>query len=195
MIMRGLSIVEAIVTIAVTSVILAVITQSVLSFYKSNRVALEESFQIRSAERGVQALVRDLRETTYGDNGAYPLATIASTTITFYSDVDHSAPIEQISYVLSANRLTRTVTYSAGDPPTYTGQSVTTVVSDFVRNLEDGIPMFRYFDAGGAEVTDPLDITDVVSVTVSLVVDITPVHAPGEFTLRSSASLRNLRPQ
>lgn len=192
---RGLTLMETIVTVAVTGIIVLVVTQAVLSFYKANRVALEESFQIRSAERGVQVLVRDLREATYGDNGAYPLNTIGTSTISFYSDIDHSAPIERIDYVLSGNRLTRSVTYSTGNPPQYTGTTTTSVVSDFVRNIEDGISMFRYFDASGAEVTDPLDIADIVSVTVSLVVDITPVHAPGEFTLRSSASLRNLRPQ
>ncbi len=193
--MRGLSIVEALVTIAVTSLLLLVISDAVLSFYKANRIALEESFQIRSAERGVQTLVRDLREATYGDNGAYPLGEIGTNSITFYSDVDRTSPVERIRYNLIDKQLYRTITSSAGTPPQYTGTTATSSVSDFVRNNEDGIPLFRYYDSAGIEVTDPADIADVVSVSISLVVDITPIHAPGEFTLRSSASLRNLRPQ
>jgi hypothetical protein len=87
------------------------------------------------------------------------------------------------------------VTQSAGLPPTYTGPVSTTTVSDSVRNFDDNLSVFRYYNASGAEVTDPAHIRDVVSVSVSIVVDITPIHAPGEFTLKSSASLRNLRAQ
>jgi Tfp pilus assembly protein PilW len=193
--MRGLTLIETIVTVAVFTIVIVAISQSVIYFYKANRVAFEESYQIRSAERGMQILVRDLREATYGDDGAYPLAEMASSSVTFYSDVDRSVPIEKIKYTISGRTLTRTVTLSAGDPPTYIGAVSTTTVSEYVRNWEDNIALFRYYDGNGVEVVNPADITDVVSVSVSIVVDITPVHAPGEFTLRSGATLRNLRPQ
>lgn len=193
--LRAFSLVEVIVVVGLTGIIMIAITQSVLSFYKSNQVSLEESYQIRSAQKGLDALVRDLREATYGDDGAYPVATMATSTLTFYSDVDHTSPIEKVSYVLSGTKLTRTVTKSSGTPPAYTGAGTSSSVSDFVRNNEDKIAMFRYYNANGVEVTDSSHIRDVVSVSISLVVDITPAHAPGEFTLRSSASLRNLRAQ
>jgi prepilin-type N-terminal cleavage/methylation domain-containing protein len=192
---RGLTLVEMLVTVAVFTVIIVVLSQSIIYFYKANRVAFEESYQIRSAERGMQILLRDLREATYGDDGAYPLAEMASSSVTFFSDVDRSVPIEKIRYSLSGKTLSRTVTLSAGEPPTYTGAIATTSVSEYVRNFEDNISMFRYYDENGGEVTNPADITDVVSVSISIVVDITPIHAPGEFTLRSGATMRNLRPQ
>lgn len=193
--MRAFTLIEMLVTIFVFTVILIAVTNSVLFFYRANTTAVEEAFQIRSAERGMDVLVRDLREATYGDDGSYPLAEMASTSITFYSDIDHSSPIERIRYLLNNKLLTRTVINSTGIPPTYTGAAATTTVSEFVRNSEDGIALFQYFDKNGDEVTDPLNITDVVSVSVSIVVDITPQHQPGEFTLRSGATLRNLRPQ
>lgn len=192
---HGFTLVEVIVVVAITGVIMIAITQSVLSFYKANRVSLEESYQIRSAQKGLDALVRDLREATYGDDGAYPLATMGSSTLVFYSDVDHTSPIEKITYVLSGTSLTRRITSSSGTPPAYTGSGVVSTVSDYVRNTEDNVAMFRYYDASGNEVTNSSHIRDVISVSVTLVVDITPAHAPGEFTLKSSASFRNLRSQ
>ena len=193
--LRGLTLVEAVVTVGIVAVITVAIAGSVLMFYRANRVAFEESYQIRSAERGMQVLVRDLREATYGDDGAYPLASIASSSITFYSDVDRTSPVERVAYALSGKTLTRTVTQSTGTPPTYTGAVSVSYVSEYVRNYDDNIPIFRYYDAQGVEVTNSSDIAKVVSVSLNLIVDITQAHAPGEFTLKSGATLRNLRPQ
>jgi prepilin-type N-terminal cleavage/methylation domain-containing protein len=192
---RGITFIEMLVSISVVAVIMIAASQSVLFFYRTNRVALEESYQIRSAQRGIATLVRDLREATYADTGAYPLASIASSSITFYSDIDKSSPIEKIEYKLSGQKLTRTITQSTGVPPTYTGAVSTSTVSEYVRNFGDNVSVFRYYDATGAEITDPNDIAQVVSLSISIVVDITPIHAPGEFTLRSGATIRNLRPQ
>lgn len=192
---RGLTLVETVVTVGIVAVITVAIAQSVILFYKANRVAFEESYQIRSAERGLQVLIRDLREATYGDDGAYPLSSIASSSITFYADVDRTNPIEKVTYTLTGKLLQRTVRSSTGNPPTYTGAVATSTVSEFVRNFDDNQSLFRYFDAAGAEVTSSADIASIVSVSVNLIVDITPIHAPGEFTLKSGATLRNLRPQ
>lgn len=192
---RGITLIEMVVTVGIVAVITVAITQSVILFYKSNRIAFEESYQIRSAERGLQVLIRDLREATYGDNGAYPLGAIASSSVTFYADVDRTNPIEKITYTLTGKLLRRTITKSTGTPPTYTGEISTSTVSEYVRNFDDDKPLFRYFDAAGSEITASSEIARVVSVSVNLVVDITPIHAPGEFTLKSGATLRNLRPQ
>ncbi len=192
---RGLTLIEVVVSVGIIAVIMVVISQSVIYFYRANRVTFEESYQIRSAQKGVQVLIRDLREATYGDNGAYPLATIASSTLTFYSDVDRTSPVEQIKYQLTGQKLTRTIVSSTGIPPTYTGAIATSTVSEYVRNIGDNISLFRYYNAAGVEVTSQTDIADVVSVAVCVVVEITPIHAPGEFTLRSGATIRNLRPQ
>lgn len=192
---RGMTMIEVVVAIGIIALITVAITQSVIMFYRVNRVAFEEAYQIRSAERGLQVMVRDLREATYGDDGAYPLGSIASSSITFYADLDRSNPIERVEYKLIGKSLYRTVTTSTGNPPTYTGSKATSTVSEYVRNFEENAPLLRYFDAAGAEVTSATEIARVVSVSINLVVDITPVHAPGEFTLRSGATLRNLRPQ
>lgn len=193
--LRGLTLIEMVVSVGIIAIIMVVITQSVIYFYRANRTNFEESYQITSAQKGVQVLIKDLREATYGDNGAYPLESIASTSVTFYSDVDRSAPVERIKYQLNGTSLTRTITNSVGTPPTYTGAVSTSTLSDYVRNIGDNIPVFRYYNAAGTEVVSQADIADVVSVSVSIVVDITPIHAPGEFTLRSGATIRNLRPQ
>lgn len=190
---RGLSLIESLVAIGIFTVIMSAIVSSVIFFYRANTSSLEQSFQIDSARRGVEFMVRDIREATYGDNGAYPLAEIASTSITFYSDTDQDAVIERIRYTLEGTQLFRHVLDSSGTPPTYTGAGATSTVSVYVRNDEEIVPIFRYYDANGVEITDYVEVDEVRSIVIDLIVNIQPVRKPEEFTLHSSATIRNLR--
>lgn len=191
--LRGLTLLETIVTVAIFTVIMISITDSVRFFYRANISSIEQSYQIESARRGVEFLVRDLREASYGDDGSYPIAEISSTTITFFSDTDKDAYIERMRYSMDGTSLYRNVLESSGSPLTYTGTGATSTVSEYVRNFEEATPIFSYYDENGVEITDYDEVDEVRSVVVNLVVNIQPIRAPEEFTLRSSATLRNLR--
>lgn len=190
---RGITLIEALVWVSIFSVVMSAIIGSVIFFYRANTSSLEQGYQIESARRGTISLVRDLRQASYGDNGAYPLAHIASTTLTFYSDTDKDDVIERIRYSLEGSNLHRHVVDSSGNPPQYTEAGATTTVSSHVRNLESGKAVFQYYDADGNEVTNYAEVDEVRSIVISLVVNILPIRAPEEFTLQSSATLRNLR--
>ena len=191
--MRGLTLIETIVTVAIFAIIMVAIADSVRFFYRANTSSIEQSYQIESARRGVEFLVRDLREASYGDDGSYPISAISSTTITFFSDTDKDAYIERMRYGVDGTTLYRNQLESSGTPPTYTGSGATSTVSEYVRNFEEGVPIFSYYDENGVEITDYNEVDEVRSVVVNLVVNIQPIRAPEEFTLRSSANLRNLR--
>lgn len=180
------------VTVAIFTILMIAIVESVQFFYRANTSSLEQSFQIDSARRGVEFMVRDIREAQNGDDGSHPIAAMGSTTLTFFSDTDKDASVERIHYELSDTFLYRNVLDSSGAPPTYTGAGSTSTVSDFVRNDEEGIALFRYYDENGVEITNYTLIGDVRTVTVNLIVNILPIRAPEEFTLRSSATIRNL---
>jgi type II secretory pathway pseudopilin PulG len=190
----GLTLIETVVSVGIIVIIMGVVVSSVLFFYRANSVTLEQSYEVDQARKGVSHLVRDLREATLADTGAYPLASLASTSLTFYSDVDGDTNVEQITYALiGTTTLTRTVLNSTGNPLAYTGVGSSTNVSQYVRNLEEGQPIFRYYDEDGAEISNYTDILRPRFVSITLIVNISPVRAPNEFTLRSSATLRNLR--
>lgn len=189
----GFTLLETIITIAIISIIMIAITDSVRFFYRANTSSLEQSYQIDSARKGVSFLVRDLREASNGDNGTYPISEIGTSTITFFSDTDRDVSVEKITYELNGTILTRHVVDSSGNPPAYTSAGATSTVSIYVRNIEEEADLFTYYDRDGAVISDLQNIGDVRSVTINLVVNIQPIRAPNEFTLRSSATLRNLR--
>lgn len=190
---RGFTLLESLVVVSIFTIVMTAIVGSVIMFYRANAASLEQSYQINSARRGIEFLVREAREAAYADTGAYPVAGIASTSIAFYSDVDTDAPVELIRYTLLGTTLFRTSLDPSGVPPSYAGAGATSTVSEFVRNSEASTPVFRYYDAEGMEITDYTQVDEVRSVVVSLVVNILPLRAPEEFTLRAGATLRNLR--
>ena len=192
---RGLTYVEMLVVVMIFSMVMITIVNSVLYFYRTNKSSIEQAYQIESARKGIELLVRDIREATYSDVGAYPLVAMASSSLSFYSDTDRDNSIELIHYELQGKKLLRSVTNATGTPATYTGTTATTTVSSNVRNFSDNISVFQFFNASGTQATTSAGLASVLTVSVSLVVDITPQHAPGEFTLRSSATMRNLRKQ
>jgi hypothetical protein len=52
--------------------------------------------------------------------------------------------------------------------------------------------MFVYYDEDGKKATATTTATDIRYVGVNIIVNIDPVRDPGEYSLRSSAALRNL---
>jgi prepilin-type N-terminal cleavage/methylation domain-containing protein len=191
---RGYTIVEMLVVIAVATIVLALITDSILSFYRSNTSTFEQAVQVDEARRGVDRLVRDLREVAYADTGNFPLATISTTSISFYSDVDRDYSAELVRYYLSGTVLRKGIINATGTPPAYNpADEQITVISQYVRNGLQSLPIFRYYNASSTEIAAGTGTTSIKYIRIDLVVNVDPNRLPGEFTLRSNAALRNLK--
>lgn len=191
--MRGFTLAETLVVIVIVTVVGLAVTRLITFFYTSNAYVFQQTSALDSAHRGVEYAFLNIREASYGDDGSYPVAQAATSSITFYADVDNDGPIEKIRVYLAQGSLYRGVTNSAGSPPTYTGQteSVSTIATNVVNATSS--PIFRYFTTAGTELTTPINVSDIASVSTELSVDLNPSKAPDIFTLRASATLRNHR--
>ena len=191
----GFTLVETIVFISVFTLVMLVLVSSIIFFYRSNAYSVEQSFAVNNARKGVEYLVRDMREMTYSDEGAYPLVSGDANSITLYSDIDRDKNIEFVRYFLENGTLKKGVTKSSGDPLSYNSNAeVVSVVSLNVRNLEQSKSIFHYYNDTGGEIFNVgINLTKVAFITVDLIVNINPNRLPNEFTLHSSAALRNLK--
>ena len=188
-----MTLLETVVWVGVFTSAMLALTVSVISFYKTNRYIVEEQSAVVSGQKGIDLLVRTLREASYASNGAYPIVSFGPYQVTFYADVDTDAYVEKVSFYISSTSLYEDITDPSGNPYTYgTATSTTKDVADYIRNIIQSSPPFTYFDKNGAQITDYTKIGDVRFVTANLIVDVYSTDQPGQLTLRSSAALRNL---
>ncbi len=188
-----MTLIEAMVWVSITSMLMLAIVQSVQYFYRTNTYAVEQGAAITSAQRGIESMIKTMREAAYSSNGAWPVISMSTSSLAFYADVDDDPFIEQIRFFLQGDSLIRGVIDPSGDPPVYTNTEELRSVSDYVRNNDQEVPMFTYYDIDGALMTDLSRIAEVRFVEATIVVNINPFRLPNQFTLRSTAALRNLK--
>lgn len=192
--MRGFTLVEMLVVISITAIVGMAINSMVANFYRTNAYLLEETKAIDSAHRGLSTSFIDLREASYGDDGSYPIQSVSTSSITFFSDVDNDGVVEKIRLYLLNGSFYRGVTESTSTPPTYVGQpESTTTIANYVRNSST-TPIFKFYDVNGAQLSSStIPIALIASISTSLMVDLNPLRAPDILILQETATLRNIR--
>ncbi|MEX0652133.1 MAG: type II secretion system protein [Candidatus Paceibacterota bacterium] len=191
---KGFTLIETLVVLAIFIIVLGALVSSIRFFYRSNTHALEQSFAINGARIGIEQMVKDLREAGFSDEGSYPVIALATSSVSFYSDVDADIFVEKIRYFLDGTDLNKGIVDSSGDPLTYNDDNeVVTLISNNVRNNAESVALFSYYNASGTPMTNLASTTDLRFVTAEVVVNVNPMRLPNNFTLRSSATLRNVR--
>ena len=189
----GMTMIESLIWISIFTITMVSLMASVLYFYRTNKYAVEQSGAVTSAQRGIDKLVRTIREASYSSQGAYPVVSIGANDLIFYADVDNDPLIEKVHYYVSGTYLMQGITDATGAPPGYTTAEVVSVISDYVRNLYQGVTTFRYYDTSGAEITNYAQWVQVRFVRVNVVVNVDPNKLPNQLNMNSSAALRNLK--
>jgi prepilin-type N-terminal cleavage/methylation domain-containing protein len=193
--LNGFTLVEMIVVVGIFTIVMLALFQSIDLFYRYNAYAIAQAYQIDSARKGMDALIRDIREMTFADDGTFPLERMQPHIIGFYSDIDRDDSVEYVEYELSTTTiLTKRVYGATGNPPVYSATPESTfILSNYVQNLNQGTSTFLYYDKSGLLATATSTVTDIVYVGAQIIVNIDPIRDPGQFMLRSAAALRNLK--
>lgn len=191
---RGFTLIESVMVVALYTLVMFAVLESIAAFYRYNAYSMAQSYQVSQARRGMEVLVRDIREMTFADDGTFPLAVMEDNRIGFYSDIDRDNSVEYVEYELASTTLEKRIYGAVGNPPVYgSTPEQTHVLSEYVQNLNQATSTFFYFDSNGNPAAATTTVTDIVYVAAQIIVNIDPVRDPGEFMLRSSAALRNLK--
>lgn len=98
--MRGFTLVETLVTIFVFTLILGVLFGSVLILYRTQSYTWQQSIAIDEARRGIETMVKEIRNARPGDDGSYPIEKAGDKEFVFYSDIDGDGKTERVRYFL-----------------------------------------------------------------------------------------------
>lgn len=189
----GFTLIETIAVIAITSLVFAAVSWAIISFYRANSYIIHQAYAVDSARKGLEIMTREIRGATYSDTGAYPIVSASDTEFIFYSDIDSDNSIERVRYFLDGSNFKRGVIKASGDPLSYdpANESIS-VLSEYVRNTPSQ-PVFTFYDSSGNEVANPNNVAGITLVGTRLVVNAAEGGASKEFTLRSTAQIRNLK--
>ena len=187
--MGGFTTLEMVVVVFITSIATASLL-AVLNSLTHNQRAQEAL--VNNQERVRQTMTemgRDLR-------GADPL--VALSDVTHYATGFEAALTPAtggsdvyVRWTLTGTTLTRSILSGPGG----TATSTRTVINN-VRNLEKGIPMLRYYDANGGELTTTDTPGDFANCAVQVNITISSDSDPGPlpFVQNSAVQVRNRLP-
>jgi prepilin-type N-terminal cleavage/methylation domain-containing protein len=194
---RAFTLVEVLTTVAIMTSIMVVVSvfqYNVLNYNRASGVAL---INVTEAQAIMKNIARELRSAEPGENGEYPLAIVATSTLTFFADLNADGRSEKIRYYISGSTLYRGIIVPTGIPAVYSSGSET------IKTLTTGIrnssttPLFQYYPSSyngtSTALTYPVSISTIRLVRVDLRIDTDPNKSPIIRTYSTQVQLRNLK--
>jgi len=193
----GFTLVEVFISMAIFVAVMVAVGTFLVNIYSNNTV-VSGSFQTaQDAQVILKTMLTELRQSSTAANGAYPIATAGTSSVTFFSDVDNDGITEEITYALIGSTLYRAVIQPSGSPFSYNpaSQATSSLLTD-VRNTSS-TPMFQYYDQNytgtSSPLSSPVNISSVHLIKISLALDVLLNQAPVVRTYTTQVSLRNLK--
>jgi prepilin-type N-terminal cleavage/methylation domain-containing protein len=196
---RGMTLVEIMVALAIVATVSIAITSFEKNIFGFKTAISDSLITAQDARTIIRTIVTELRSATPSNNGSYPITNAGTSTITFFSDYDGDGVVDQIRYFASSTKLYRGVITPTGSPLTYgTSSEKISVLAANLRNTAT-TSVFSYFDgsyngtSSTTELAQPVSVTSVRLVKVTLMLDVDQNNAPISRTYTTEVTLRNLK--
>src|SRR3989344_7148797 len=199
--LRGLTLIEMVIAIAVALIVMEGFTYMLLKTWDTNKFILEEGLASAAASRATNRIVIQLRGVQQSDNGSYPVVSADDFDFTLYTDIDDDGVVERVHYFL--DQVNDQLKVGVTDPNTAVpvaypaGDTTVTGMTNYVVN-EATDPVFFYYngdypsDTINNPLTTPASVGNIQLIKIHLFVNINPVHAPDNINIESFVDLRNL---
>lgn len=193
--MKGFTLVEIVVVIAISSLLMVGLIRFMAGALPIYRSTFEQELADETARVQLKRMTHEMRSAQPSDTGAFPIIEASSSRFIFYANADSDASIERIRYELIGTDLVRGVTKASGSPATYnTAQEKVTTIARSVRNGTN--PVFYYYGSSYPANQSQVSGTNIANITYisfTLTIDADTAQDPPAVTLQSQVQLRNLK--
>lgn len=194
---RGITLAELVISIAIFAALALLIGLFGKNIFSFNYYIQADLGAQMEGRRAVAKMVSEMREMSPSSLGAYPIAVAATSSITFYSDIDGDPLKEKVRYYIQNGKVLKSVAKLGGSPPSYDfGSAVITTVAQSVAN-GTSTPLFEYYDANYAGTSTPLsipvNISSVKLVKINLLVSRQSSTSAVPLLITSQVTPRNLK--
>lgn len=192
----GLTLFEVLLTLGMVAGITAVIALLGYNLFNVGVIFQQSLKSEQEADAMLQGLAPEMRSMTSSATGSYPLSIAATSTVSFYSDINHDGAVEQVRYFLDGNVLKKGVIIPSGNPLRYNQANET--FQEVVHSLiATTTPLFSYYDATytGAELplAQPVAIQNVRVIQFNFTIRDTTQSPSVSATFNAQYTPRNLR--
>jgi type II secretory pathway pseudopilin PulG len=130
--LTSFTLIETIVTIFIFTLIFGAVSGLIVMVYRTHGYTWQQSIAIEEARRGIEIMVKEIREAKTGDDGSHPIEKAGDKEFIFYSDIDQDGETEKVRYFLgnlrSGNQVQECQT-------SYPGRSCSVTFSQFLSPL------------------------------------------------------------
>lgn len=194
--MRGMTIIEVLVSVGVAVLIGLVMTNFFGDTISFNRIISAKLNATGEARRALKLMISEIRITSPSSLGGYALSETATSSFTFYTNVDTDALKERVRYFRQGDILRRGVIKPTGNPLTYVAGNET--FTDLVHAIGNGTTSIFYYygsvnSATSPSLVAPFDIASVRLVKIHLLINEGSTTSPQISTSTTQVSFRNLK--
>lgn len=192
----GFTVIEILVSIFILTLIGLAVFSFAKDIFSLNRITSDSLTAQGEARRALKSMSAEIRTASPSSLGAYALAQTATSSFTFYSNVDDDSLKERIRYFLDGTTLKRGIIKPSGTPLTY--NPANEVISELIHDVANATTsIFSYYDENYDGTTqaliEPINISNVRLVKITVVIDKNPQKSLGPMTLTTQISIRNLK--
>jgi len=202
---RGVTFVEMIVVIAITSIIMLGTTMFFARMWTSYQFTFKSGVASFVASRAVDDAIGMMRKAQQSQNGAFPIEMADDHDFVFYADYDDDDVVERVRYFVEDDVFKMGIIEPNNNrPPTYDGTEEVRELARNVRNdIASGEAIFEYYDIDG-EIYEYDDIegkaletmatpADIRMVKIVLYINPEPIfRSPDNVRIQSFVVVRNL---
>ena len=194
---KGFSLIEVIFSLGVLGLIALAVGAFQRDVFFLNDVLQTGLDNATEARKVIRPFANEVRAAQPSDLGSFPIAEAATSSFSFYSDVDADGSRERVRYFLEDGEFKKGVINPTGNPPVYDSQN-----EDVIKIIKDVVAsstVFSYYDStyngtsSTTPLTQPVTTSDVRLIRVDLTIDTDPNRAPNLLTVTTQAMIRNLK--
>ena len=97
---KSFTLIETLVAIFIFTLAMGTISGLIVMGYRTHGYTLEQSIAIDEARRGIEIMVKEIRQAQTGEDGSFPIEKAGDKEFIFYSDIDKDGQAEKIRYFL-----------------------------------------------------------------------------------------------
>mgnify|MGYP005854181983 CR=1 FL=1 len=141
-------------------------------------------------------MISDMRGMSPSSLGGYPIKSVSTSSIVFFSDRDGDGLKDRIRYFLEGDSINKGIITPTQNPVSYsTQETILTVVRDVVNGTST--PIFEYFGSGYIATSTPLeipiDVSSVRYIKIKVEIDSDLNKPPAKVVSETGVALRNLK--